>query len=334
MNSCNHHLVLFFTRRTSLRTWHDLGILDRELAMYRRLINRGMRVTLITYGRDDGKLAESLPEFAVCHNRWGLPRRIYEHALHRLHARELRTATLIKTNQTNGADIALRAARFWRKPLIARCGYLWSATEIRNHGPNSVQARRALQVEQRVFPASDRVVVTTQDMANAVSTRFPSVSSRVSVIPNFVDTERFRPSASEQPGFDLIYVGRLSAEKNVPALLEAVRQLDVQLLIVGGGEDQARWQANHREQASTVKWIPRVANIELPGLLRRAKAFVLPSHYEGHPKALLEAMACGCPVIGTNVPGIRELIQHETKWIPLRHGQCRVAGSDTNGSAQ
>ncbi|NJO04104.1 MAG: glycosyltransferase family 4 protein [Chloroflexaceae bacterium] len=59
-----------------------------------------------------------------------------------------------------------------------------------------------------------------------------------------------------------------------------------------------------------------VPNHDLPRYLQRARVFVLPSHYEGHPKALLEAMACGLPVIGSDVPGIRELLHHgETGYL-------------------
>jgi glycosyltransferase involved in cell wall biosynthesis len=59
-----------------------------------------------------------------------------------------------------------------------------------------------------------------------------------------------------------------------------------------------------------------VPNHELPQALNQASIFILPSFYEGHPKALIEAMACGLAVIGTDVDGIRDLIQHgETGWL-------------------
>ena len=45
--------------------------------------------------------------------------------------------------------------------------------------------------------------------------------------------------------------------------------------------------------------------------MAHAKVFILPSLYEGHPKVLIEAMACGMPIIGANTPGIREMIQHQ-----------------------
>jgi glycosyltransferase involved in cell wall biosynthesis len=64
------------------------------------------------------------------------------------------------------------------------------------------------------------------------------------------------------------------------------------------------------ELSVRVDFIPYQRNEELPEQLNRCEVFVFPSLYEGHPKALLEAMACGLPVVTTPVYGIRNLIKH------------------------
>ena len=66
----------------------------------------------------------------------------------------------------------------------------------------------------------------------------------------------------------------------------------------------------HRDNVN-VTFKGRVPNEQLPLLLNIAEAFVLPSLYEGNPKALLEAMACGLPVIATPVEGNREVVKHK-----------------------
>jgi glycosyltransferase involved in cell wall biosynthesis len=65
-----------------------------------------------------------------------------------------------------------------------------------------------------------------------------------------------------------------------------------------------------------VSFTGSIPNTALPEKLHQATIFILPSLYEGHPKALIEAMACGLAVIGTDVEGIRDVIQHgETGWL-------------------
>ena len=64
------------------------------------------------------------------------------------------------------------------------------------------------------------------------------------------------------------------------------------------------------ERRLDITFAGNLDNLALPHLLNQARAFILPSFYEGHPKALLEAMSCGLVCIGTNVEGIREEIRH------------------------
>ena len=60
----------------------------------------------------------------------------------------------------------------------------------------------------------------------------------------------------------------------------------------------------------SISIVQRMNNFELSPIINQAIHFILPSYFEGHPKALLEAMSCGMPCIGTDINGIREDIEH------------------------
>ncbi len=114
----------------------------------------------------------------------------------------------------------------------------------------------------------------------------------------------------------LIFVGRIAPEKNLSALLEAIQPLQVRLVLIGEGKIRPELQRRFPSLNGRISWEGNVPNSELPEYLNRAGLFILPSLYEGHPKALIEAMACGLPVIGADSPGIRELIRHgETGYL-------------------
>ncbi len=167
-----------------------------------------------------------------------------------------------------------------------------------------------------MFSAAERVVVTTETMAADVAARIPRAAPRTTIIPNYVETDRFRPQSEGRHDADLIYVGRLSPEKNLEALLQAVQGLGLTMLIIGDGILRTPLESRFGTMDGRLRWLGTVANGELPRWLNRARLFALPSQYEGHPKTLLEAMACGLPVLGANSPGIREIIRHDRNgWL-------------------
>jgi glycosyltransferase involved in cell wall biosynthesis len=311
------NLTLFFTHGVSLRTWDQVGMFEREVALYRRLQAYGVHSTFITYGHaDDLKYANRLPGIKILCNRWRVPRAFYKQWLPFLHGFWLWQSNVIKTNQTDGADVALRAAWLWRKPFIARCGYMWSKHVAREQDIASAAAQRALDVEAQVFSDAQRVVVTTSMMAADVARRIPSAASRIRVIPNYVDTEHFCPDIGRDRDLDLIFIGRLVPQKNVISLLDAIQPLGIRTMFIGSGGLSGELQQRIADSNGQLQWQGNVPNHELPMYLNRARLFILPSHYEGHPKTLIEAMACGLPVIGADSPGIREMICHgETGWL-------------------
>ena len=120
-------LTLFFCRRASLQSWNSDGFLERELALGRILASELERVTFVTYGYEgDRAFQPALGDIRLQCNGHRLPRPVYERLVSDLHPLLVRGSTVVKSNQVEGADVPLRAARRWRKKFIARCGYLLS----------------------------------------------------------------------------------------------------------------------------------------------------------------------------------------------------------------
>ena len=307
------NLVLFFTRGVSLETWSTIGTLERELRFYRELLPHVESITLVTYGgSEDFRIARELTEFRVVCNRFGLPDWAYRAFLRWVLPRLWSGPTLVKSNQIHGADVALAAARTASAPFVARCGYLPAADAECAGGRESEPARAHRAYESSVFGSADRVIVTTEALRDFVIDRYRVLESRITVVPNSVDVERFTPLAGAPPVTRrLCYVGRLNEEqKNLKALMEACDGLDVELCFIGAGPLEAFLRRDAERRGVRTHFLGSLENTEIPEQLQRSTAFVLPSRFEGHPKALLEAMACGLPVIGTDVPGIREVLRH------------------------
>ena len=304
------HLTLFFTHNTALKDWDRVGMLDREVALYRKHMGAGAMVSFVTYGRKDRiRYKDRLEGIEILCNEYGLPLPIYTRMIPLLHAGTLRRTNIIKSNQTPGALTALKAAQVHRKPLLARCGYMHSEFIAKEHGATSPLTLRALADEQRLFSAAQAIEVTTPMMKESVVQRVPGSEAKIRVVPNYVDTDTFAPKDSPKD-IDLLFIGRLSAQKNLFSLLDALEGLDVNATVIGKGNQEEELRKHATGLGLTVDWKGNVPNTELPQYLNRAKVFVLPSLYEGHPKTLIEAMACGCAVIGADAPGIREILTH------------------------
>lgn len=323
---------VFLTLGNSFESWRRSGILHREVRLYQRLRDFGIKTTFISYGGpDDLELAKEFPEIDVVCNKHRLPGYLYRTCLPLIHGEQLRRCDILKTNQSMGGEIARRAARYLQKPLVARCGYMWSEFAARQHGEGSKELRRALSVESKLFLSADRVIVATEAMRRSVEDRFPDATPRIRVFPNYVDTDKFKPQKNGNPSRDIVFIGRLCKQKNLVLLLDAIADLDVTAIIVGEGDQEEGLRRRYGTMKGRIEWRGTVSHEQLPEIMKDARLLVMPSLYEGHPKALLEGMAAGLPVIGTNVPGVRELLEDgengivsELNAIAMRNAICRV----------
>lgn len=153
--------------------------------------------------------------------------------------------------------------------------------------------------------------------------QLPSMIGRpVDDVLKGVDIDTFTPEGPNvraQQGFAgkklVICVTRLVPIKNLPMMLDAVAKVrsqcpDVMLVLVGEGPQQPVLEARTRELgiADVVRFAGYVAQHETPAWYRAADVFALSSDFDNSPNVVLEAMACGLPIVATDVGGLREYV--------------------------
>lgn len=173
------------------------------------------------------------------------------------------------------------------------------------------------------YAAADLIVATSQGVAGDLTGTFGISPDQIRVLANPVDLDRVRAAAAEPideavlPGGDgplMVAAGRLAEAKNYPLMLEAFAALrqraPARLCILGQGEleDQLRKVIADRGLGQSVSLAGFQPNPWK--YIARAQLFLLTSRYEGFGNVLIEAMACGVPVVATASAGTRDIINH------------------------
>ncbi len=302
-------LALFFTFGVSLKLWYETGMFDREIAIYNEASKYFKHIYFFTYGTEDlkfkGHLADNL---TVIPKKYIKNNLLYSFLLPFIHRKTLKEIDVLKTNQMLGSWSAALAKLIYRKKLVVRTGYMWS---IHLSQENARGWRRMLSknIEKLVYSLADAAITSSQKNFAYVEHNYHPRGHIL--IPNYVETDVFRPLNMARKKDSICFIGRLNKQKNLFALFEALSSSPYTIDLIGSGEQEAQLREFARENGVMANFLGNIPNNELPGILNEHELFVLPSLWEGMPKTLLEAMACGLPVVGTNVDGIREVIKHE-----------------------
>jgi glycosyltransferase involved in cell wall biosynthesis len=222
------------------------------------------------------------------------------------HDEQFRACGVLRVFQVTGVIPALIARRRFGVPFVTTYGF--SYDELSHTGAKRTLKRLLTCVGLRRAAA----VIVTTDTLRAQASR---LARRVELIPNGVDTALFapmpRPPTTGGPR-RILYVGRLSPEKNLETVVAATSYLgDAAMdVMVGSGLLRDRLAELARDKKVAVEFPGVVDQRRLPDVYASADVFVLASFTEGHPKVLLEAMSCGLPCVASDCAGNRSLITH------------------------
>lgn len=316
-------LLLVMTPNMSLEKWDANGQLSRELSFYKSLcVVANLKLIIFSYGRQESGYYKGSHDITVLTMPTWIPSRwpfrlqnLLYHAISPwLYRRTFARVRFVKTNQFAASWFGLIIKIIYRVPLVIRMGYY--------HSHFKPVSRKHKLSERISFKLCDKIIVTSAEASAFIIDKYRLQPKKVLCLQNSIDTELFRPIKTT-PNYDIIFVGRLEPLKNIELLLNAIESMKLRALIIGSGSMEKRIESFITK--NTVTWTARVANSDLPLFYNQARLFVLLSQYEGNPKSLLEAMACGLPCIGTDVHGIRDCISHNNNGLLVKQNAEDVA---------
>jgi len=156
---------------------------------------------------------------------------------------------------------------------------------------------------------------------------------RVYRIPYGVDTEKFKPiKKTKRERFVVTFLARLTWQKGIDTLLEAIKQLSnfsqiksaMLFRIAGYGEEEIIHEVTQLSETNKefVEYLGAVPHELAPSILAQSDRFVLPSRYETFGIPALEAQSCGVPVVSTNIPGLRDVVVHMKTGLLISPGSA------------
>jgi teichuronic acid biosynthesis glycosyltransferase TuaC len=227
---------------------------------------------------------------------------------------------------------AMRAARRAGLPLVV--GARGSDLRVRD--------ALSKRLTRPVLHAAQRILVVSEDLGRVAVRDYVADASRIRAIPNGCDASIFHPqsrsAARAALGIDddaelVAYVGRLVPEKGLRELVDAMAALapqrpKLQLALIGEGPMRAELDARVAAESGLRTHLPGAQGPhDVARWMAASNAVTLPSYSEGHPNVLVEALACGRPVVSTPVGGVPEVVDAESGLlVAVRDSAALAAG--------
>jgi D-inositol-3-phosphate glycosyltransferase len=201
-----------------------------------------------------------------------------------------------------------------------------------------------IESEREVTSGCDRIFASTTREEEDLVKLYGASRNRISVIPCGVNLDLFKPvdkeAARKELGLDhqkmILFVGRIDPLKGLDQLLKAfacIQDEKPPVLMVVGGDEHSRGQLHRLQQMAKdlhiedqVSFVGSVAQNRLPLFYSAADVCAIPSYYESFGMVALESLACGTPIVATDVGGMRNIIRHDEMGRIVRdNSPCNLA---------
>lgn len=311
--------------------WGGIGSYTYEMA--HGLVRAGHRVTVITRAidrektvGDDGVQVHRIlpaPDWSRLRGLWRL-NRIWPGfawaAMLRLRAIHAHSPVDVVEAGEGRADSFFVAWLSKRPKIVVRLHTARIFVDRFNAVPSEKSRKSEYWLEKQAILRADALTAPTRAVVDLTNTWLSLQSSRMWVVPNPVNTKTFTPSEGRKE-MEVLYVGRLERLKGVQTLIEALpcilRQRSVVTFRFMGSDgidaDGLSWRERILEAIPMCErarlHFEHVSRNALVHYYRRAAMCVSPSIWENCPYSLLEAMACGTPVVATLAGGVPELVE-------------------------
>lgn len=295
------NLGIFLSSGESFKEMAKSGQEIRFKIFYlRAFAKRFKKVYVFSY--ENEKIIDLPTNIEVIPNRYNLHRFLYGILMPFLNFNYIQRCDVFRSYHILGTLPALVTKIFFRKPFVFNYGY--------DYIEFAVIEKRYFQILLLKLISPIACLLADKIIAGTKMVLDWTPKHKTIFIPNGVDINVFKPNIKKPKRrvFKLLNVGRLETQKNQINLIKALPKLKADLVIIGNGSLQNALEKTAKKLNVSLTIISKVENTRLPEIYRKADIFILPSLTEGPVKVLIEAMACGLPVIGSDVRGINEII--------------------------
>ena len=308
------NLLLFLTYNSSLNSWKKANILDREISLYKKYLNESEnKINIISFGDfQDSKLVQetNLNIYPIFKNKTKSKFLIFILSIIYIfkNSKNFKNIDIIKTNQVLGAHLAILLKIILKKKLIIRMGYE-PYLQLKKYGKNKLKIIFLKLYCLISYKFSDHIVITTEELKKKIINTYNISSDKITVVPNFIDTTKFKKK-KEFSNDNFFTITRFDDQKNLIFLFYEIINNKKKIYIYGDKENASSKHLElYKLNGQNIKIEGLIKNNDLPDCINNHKFFILLSHSEGNPKAMLEAMACERIIIGSSVDGIKNIIQ-------------------------